>query len=796
MRNFNWVTIPKQSVLGKRNIWTVQKSTEEFQLDTKRMEELFSQGGQGQEQKQATLHRSIRGMPSSTQTDEVVSILSSKKNMNIGIFLKQFRRPAREMVEDICKGNGEPFGTGKLKDLFKLLPEDGEVKQLLAFKGDLSLLSVADLFMVLLVRVDGYEERLRSLVLREEFSPFMDEMKQSIATMTTAAKELLTCDDLHSVIRLVLKTGNYMNAGGYAGSAIGFRMASLLKLVDTKANKPGMNLMHYVVMQAHKIDGDLLRFPDQLQHIGAAGRIQKQEVEADFQREKRKVKEAKADSRKQTDLEAQMEAFLEEAELQLAEVEASSQALNSISHSVAEYFCEDPSQFKLDECCAIFNSFCEKFIRATQENRNREMAEVKRRQRERLQTAVKRRSTATCSVRDQDMEGVALESILQRFVSGRGSRRRAGTASSTCSNLTEIPIKENSPRERPVEVNAIPAMEAQKNEHNLAEEKTRSPHLEEVQLPPPDKEEKRESVVKEEELLVVKRETPQNPNQKCPEVPSRKNSSVSSTERHKSVKSEEEEGQTEEERQKLREVSRKVLLYQNSRSSVSSGEQAIEDLPRTPNSVGSSPHRQYFPVESPNKGATRTILSPRFTPRMTPTSLNRRHTLSIPPKGNSDEDDLWMLPKDPTPHPHPHLGALGKMKSVDVCLLSPKLAEAQSGKTSDSSSKPRGLSVRPSDLANRASPAARSGTFQKNSLGRRTSVKGQAESQREGGTLEWAPSFNLGSIFQRRYNSWSAKPEEKARPEKQETSAFISFFRRFSEKNRPNKETDSRSTEC
>lgn len=36
--------------------------------------------------------------------------------------------------------------------------------------------------------------------------------------------------------------------GGYAGSAVGFRMTSLLKLVDTKANKPGMNLMHYVVM--------------------------------------------------------------------------------------------------------------------------------------------------------------------------------------------------------------------------------------------------------------------------------------------------------------------------------------------------------------------------------------------------------------------------------------------------------------------------------------------------------------------------------------------------------------------
>lgn len=43
-------------------------------------------------------------------------------------------------------------------------------------------------------------------------------------------------------------THSICSQGGYAGSAIGFRMASLLKLADTKANKPGMNLMHYVVM--------------------------------------------------------------------------------------------------------------------------------------------------------------------------------------------------------------------------------------------------------------------------------------------------------------------------------------------------------------------------------------------------------------------------------------------------------------------------------------------------------------------------------------------------------------------
>lgn len=43
--------------------------------------------------------------------------------------------------------------------------------------------------------------------------------------------------------------------GGLTANAIGFRMTSLLKLADTKANKPGMNLMHYVA----KVSGERWR---------------------------------------------------------------------------------------------------------------------------------------------------------------------------------------------------------------------------------------------------------------------------------------------------------------------------------------------------------------------------------------------------------------------------------------------------------------------------------------------------------------------------------------------------------
>nr|XP_029511166.1 FH2 domain-containing protein 1-like [Oncorhynchus nerka] len=428
MRNFNWDAIPRQSVLGKKNVWTSQRPMVDFELDTQRMEEMFSQSDtQLPLRKTGPVKKTIRGLSLSTQGLQRVLILNSKKSMNVGIFLKQFKRPVRDIVDDVRRGNWLRFGAGKLKELCKLLPEEGEVKKLRSFSGDLTQLCEPDLFMVLLVKVPGYEERLRTLMLREELFPLIDEMKHSIAVMTKAANELLVCDDLHSIIRLVLKAGNYMNAGGYAGSAIGFRMASLLKLADTKANKPGMNLLHYVTMQAQEIDVALLNFPEQLQHIGMAARVQKQEVELDFQREAEKVKEAKMDASTQPELQLQMETFLMRAEARLSDLQACLLNLNSLSQAVAEYFCEDPATFRLEVCCSIFHSFCERFNRAVQENCEREAAELRRRQRERFCNVAKRRSTATCSDLEPAGPGSAMESILHSFLTTihpRGPARR------------------------------------------------------------------------------------------------------------------------------------------------------------------------------------------------------------------------------------------------------------------------------------------------------------------------------------------------------------------------------------
>ncbi|TMS13873.1 FH2 domain-containing protein 1 [Larimichthys crocea] len=416
MKKLNWDTIPSQRVLGKLNVWTSKRPQKDIVLDIQSMEELFSHID-----KRASLrHSRVMGLNCDSMEpipqEPQVTILEFKKSMNIAIFLRHFKRPVAEIVQDICQGNWLRFGTGKLKELCKLLPEEGEVKQLLSFSGNLSVLPEADQFMVQLVKVPGYEERLKVMVLREEFFPLMEEVKNSVAVMTKGANELLDCDDLHSVIRLVLKAGNYMN-GGYSDDAIGFRMASLLKLADTKANKPGMNLMHYVAKQAEDIGADLLTFPSQLKHIEMASRICKEEVITDFKREVKKIKEVKMYTSRHPGVLQQIETFLLRADAKLANVESSLQELKALSDAVAEYFCEDPATFKLEECCSIFDSFCKRFNTAIQENREREAAEQRRKRKETMRFTTKHRSTMSCPGPGPDQESSSLESTLHSFLS-------------------------------------------------------------------------------------------------------------------------------------------------------------------------------------------------------------------------------------------------------------------------------------------------------------------------------------------------------------------------------------------
>uniref|UniRef100_A0A670HUK3 FH2 domain-containing protein n=1 Tax=Podarcis muralis TaxID=64176 RepID=A0A670HUK3_PODMU len=125
LRNFNWEAIPAERIRGRHNLWTApgRRRGDGFPLDLALLEELFGQrpepsGG------------SLRGQPPAEQvspTGRTVSLLDSKKILNLGIFLKQFKRPVQEIVADIQDGAGALYGAEKLLELTKMLPDAEEV---------------------------------------------------------------------------------------------------------------------------------------------------------------------------------------------------------------------------------------------------------------------------------------------------------------------------------------------------------------------------------------------------------------------------------------------------------------------------------------------------------------------------------------------------------------------------------------------------------------------------------------------------------------------------------------------
>uniref|UniRef100_A0A1A7XE92 Formin homology domain containing 1 n=1 Tax=Iconisemion striatum TaxID=60296 RepID=A0A1A7XE92_9TELE len=430
VRSFFWKTIPEEKVRGKPNIWTMAVRQQQFQIDVRSVEELFGQ----QEEAVTGLREGTANTGTSTRISRSrsfkdsskgeISILDSKRGMNVGIFLKQFKKSNHSIVEDIRRGEGKIYGAELLKDLLKLLPDLEEIKKLQAFKGDADKLTLVDSFMHLLIQVPRFEVRIEAMVLREEFFPCCAAMGHDIDIIRAATKELMNCEELHAILHLVLQAGNIMNAGGYAGNAVGFKLSSLLSLADTKANKPGMNLLHFVAMEAKKKDEMLLKFPEKLEHVQCAARISVENIELEFSSLYVRIKSLEEKVQGDRELMLQLEPFLQSSAQTLQDLKRRRLDLRKEGNALIDFFCEDKDTFKLDEGFRIFQDFCIKFKKAVKDNKDRELKEAARLRRlreleqKRLAWSSEDRSSVFGrSSSENDVEMLTKENLLDFFQS-------------------------------------------------------------------------------------------------------------------------------------------------------------------------------------------------------------------------------------------------------------------------------------------------------------------------------------------------------------------------------------------
>lgn len=130
--------------------------------------------------------------------------------------------------------------------LIKFCPTKEEMELLKGYTGSKDNLGKCEQFFLEMMKVPRVESKLRILSFKIKFLTQVADVKNNLNTINDVAEEVRNSDKLKRVMQTILSLGNALNQGTARGSAIGFRLDSLLKLIDIRARNNKMTLMHYL----------------------------------------------------------------------------------------------------------------------------------------------------------------------------------------------------------------------------------------------------------------------------------------------------------------------------------------------------------------------------------------------------------------------------------------------------------------------------------------------------------------------------------------------------------------------
>uniref|UniRef100_A0A7M4FH84 Inverted formin 2 n=1 Tax=Crocodylus porosus TaxID=8502 RepID=A0A7M4FH84_CROPO len=396
MKKLNWQKLPTNVVRESHSMWaSVTSSSEEtIEPDYTSIEQLFCFPQTRPKEKAAA--------PVKAEPKEI-TFLDSKKSLNLNIFLKQFKCSNEEVADMIQKGDRTKFDVEVLKQLLKLLPEKHEIENLKAFKEEKSKLANADQFYLLLLGIPSYQLRIECMLLCEETTVMLDMLQPKADTIKKACEgygnhtkiavprpdpspgsteaqeslweiiwDLLISHRLPLFCQLILKVGNFLNYGSHTGDADGFKISTLLKLTETKANQTRITLLHHILKEVENNHTDLLELPKDLECVAKAAGINLEIIRTESNSHLNKLEELKKKLQASSDdVKAQYEAPIEDSIKASQKLQETFSTIDRKKEELANYLCEDPNKLSLEDIFSTMKTFRDLFIKALKENKDR-----------------------------------------------------------------------------------------------------------------------------------------------------------------------------------------------------------------------------------------------------------------------------------------------------------------------------------------------------------------------------------------------------------------------------------------
>ncbi|MCL7023967.1 hypothetical protein MKW94_019672 [Papaver nudicaule] len=304
-----------------------------------------------------------------------VHLIDLRRANNTEIMLTKVKMPLPDMVNAALAMDESVLDVDQVENLIKFCPTKEEMEQLKNYGGDKEQLGKCEQFFLELMKVPRMESKLRVFSFKIQFIAQISDFRKSLGTVNSACEEVRNSFKLKEIMKRVLYLGNTLNQGTARGSAIGFKLDSLLKLSDTRASNSKMTLMHYLCKVLAAKSPGLLDFHSDLVSLEAASKIQLKSLAEEMQaiikglEKVRQELDASANDGPVSEVfHKTLTGFIGFAEAEVASLTSFYSVVGRNADSLVVYFGEDPAKCPFEQVTATLLNFMRMFRKAHEEN--------------------------------------------------------------------------------------------------------------------------------------------------------------------------------------------------------------------------------------------------------------------------------------------------------------------------------------------------------------------------------------------------------------------------------------------
>ncbi|MCI4379873.1 hypothetical protein PGIGA_G00233400 [Pangasianodon gigas] len=244
-------------------------------------------------------------------------ILDAKTAQNLSIFLGSFRMPYDEIRDVVLEVDEEKLSEALIQNLIKNLPEQKELSALAELKSEYEELCESEQFGIVMSSVKLLRPRLNGILFKLTFEEQVNNIRPDIMNVTFACEEVKKSEGFSKLLELVLLVGNYMNAGSRNAQTFGFNINFLCKLRDTKSTDQNTTLMHFLADKCEEMYPEILKFPDELEHVENASKVSAQILKASLDSMERQIQRLENDIKSFPKTEDKQDKFVEKMSISL-----------------------------------------------------------------------------------------------------------------------------------------------------------------------------------------------------------------------------------------------------------------------------------------------------------------------------------------------------------------------------------------------------------------------------------------------------------------------------------------------